>query len=121
MDKQRLGRRGEQEAARLLRGSGYRILARNFRTRLGEIDLVAREGDTLCFVEVRARSDSDFGWPEETVDYWKQRRLIRLAQGYLKAHRLGEAPIRFDVVSVLVSPDGSALRTRLIKSAFEAS
>lgn len=120
MNRTDLGRRGESVAVELLRKSGYRILDCNVRCKLGEIDLVAQEGKTISIVEIRTRSSTSMGWPEETVTFQKQRRLIRLAQWYLKFRRLGEVPVRFDVVSILLGPDGVPARTRLIKSAFDA-
>ena len=114
------GKRGEAQAALFLEGKGYRIIGRNVRARFGEIDLVAWQGKTLCFIEVKTRSSEKFGWPEESVHYFKRRVLIRLAQWYLQAHpRLGASAIRFDVVSLLLDPQGNSLRTRLICDAFQ--
>ncbi len=117
--KKGVGPRGEALAAQFLASSGYRLVARNVRSTFGEIDLVARDGQTLCFVEIKARRSTRFGWPEESVTPEKQRRLGRLAEWYCKAYRTGNVPVRFDVVSILFSPDGSVGRTRLIKGAFE--
>lgn len=119
MDKLRAGRRGEESAVRYLRAHGYRVLKRNVRARFGEIDIVAREGDTLCFVEVKARSSERFGWPEEALNLRKRQRLIRLAQWYLRRRGGAPLPVRFDVLSVLSGPDGAEGRIRLIKGAFE--
>ncbi len=115
----RIGEAGEQAAAEFLRSLGYRIIARNVRFRAGEIDLVARDGGVLVFVEVKTRRGRGFGSPGEAVTVAKQRRLIRLASLYLA--RLGgePPPCRFDVVSVEPGPDGR-LRCRLIKGAFTA-
>ncbi len=115
-----LGSRGEELAAKFLQAQGYRILEAKVRMRWGEIDLVAWAGKTLCFIEVKTRSSLRFGFPEEAVGFKKQWRLARLAQGYLKRRRLGSPPLRFDVVSLLLAPDGSAERIRLIQGAFEA-
>ncbi len=112
------GGHGEEIAARYLAGQGYKIIARNVRSKFGEIDLVARHGRTLCFVEVKARRSSRFGWPEESVTPLKQHRLRRLAEWYLQAHRLSNVPVRFDVVSLILEADNSPARMRLIKSAF---
>ncbi len=119
MNKVALGKQGEELAIRLLKSNGYRILGRNVKARFGEIDVVARDGPTLCFIEIKSRTALKFGWPEESVGPQKQWQLGRLASWYLKAHRLGEARVRFDVVSILLQPDGSAARTRLIKAAFD--
>lgn len=116
-----MGQRCEEIAADYLRGQGYRIIERNVRMRFGEIDAVARDGDALCFVEVRARSSTRFGLPEESVTPLKRRRLVRLAQGYLQRLRGHAGPIRFDVLSILLGPDGAPFRTHLIKGAFEAA
>lgn len=114
-----LGKAGEEAAVRLLRSSGYRILGRNVRARFGEIDVVAWDGATLCFIEVKARRNLAMGWPEEGVTEEKQRRLKRLATWYLKMRRLTETPARFDVVSLLWGVDGTLARSRLIKGVFE--
>lgn len=117
MNKFLAGRQAEETAVRYLRSQGYRILGRNIRAKFGEIDVVAREGPTLCFVEVKARSSIRYGWPEESVTWEKRRRLIRLAQGYLQRARW-TGPVRFDMVSVLGHPPQ---RIRLIKGAFEVA
>lgn len=96
-----LGRRGERLAARHLRRRGMRIIVRGYRTPHGEIDLVARDGDVLVFVEVKTRRQ---GQPAEAVTPEKQRRLTLAALRFLKQHRLLEVPTRFDVVAI-VWPD----------------
>ena len=109
---------GEGIAAAWLRLKGYRIEARNWRCPHGELDLVARDGDTLVFVEVKTRTSRAAGAPEEAVNHAKRRRLVRLAQAYLA--RLGgePPPCRFDVVAV----EGSRLvpRLRHLRAAFRA-
>jgi putative endonuclease len=95
-----LGQRGEAVAAKYLRRRGYIIVARGSRGALGELDLVAVEGRTVVFVEVKTRLSHDAGHPAEAVDDDKQRRLTRLAVGYLRRHGLLEYPARFDVVAV---------------------
>jgi putative endonuclease len=98
-----MGRRGEDLAHRYLRGCGFTIVARNYRTRSGaaEVDLIGWDGPALVFVEVKSRANDDFGSPEDAVDREKQVRLIRAAGEYI--HRLGVAweDVRFDVVSIL--------------------
>lgn len=122
LSKFRLGRQGESLAANFLKASGYRILKRNVKCKLGEIDLIARDGKTLCFVEVKSASmDGRVLHPEEAVGREKQRRLVRLASWYLKVTRQESVPVRFDVVSILTAGDGSAAKTRLIKGAFDAA
>lgn len=115
-----LGTRGEAAAARHLESLGYRILDRRFRTRAGEIDLVAEEAGTLVFVEVKSRSGLGFGRPAEAVDRRKRARLARAASVYLAQRRLLERACRFDVLEVLKAPGGD-LRCLLIKDAFQAS
>lgn len=103
-----LGRWGEDEAARYLRGRGLKILERNFRTPVGEIDLVAREGKTLVFVEVKTRRGELFGTPQEAVGRTKQRQIVRAAQWYLGDGRGKGLQPRFDVVAVRQRPGGVA-------------
>jgi len=96
--------RGEAAAARFLRRLGYRILARRDRSQLGELDLVALDGRTVVFVEVKTRELAGDPSPAEAVDRAKQKRLTRLALAYLKRHGLLECPARFDVVAITWPP-----------------
>jgi putative endonuclease len=107
-----LGREGEVLAARLLTGKGYRILARNYRTAGGEVDLVCQDGDTLVFVEVKTRSAGSLGRPDQAVTGVKRGRLVRAAAAFLSEHDGWERPCRFDVVAV-VDRDGSRTATHL--------
>lgn len=111
-----LGRTGEDRAAKHLSGLGYRILDRNFRTPHGEIDLIALDGDTVVFVEVKTRTGDAFGAPELAVDGRKQNRMVKAALSYLKRRRLQQMPCRFDVVAI-AGP--SAGQVELIRHAFE--
>src|SRR6478752_2733026 len=97
---QPLGRRGEAAAERYLRKLGYIIVARGHRDRIGEIDLVAVDGRTVVFIEVKTRTSQDAGHPAEAVDENKQRKLTKLALAYLKRHDLLECSARFDVVAI---------------------
>ncbi|MFH1680814.1 MAG: ribonuclease HII, partial [Candidatus Eisenbacteria bacterium] len=99
-DRRRTGERGEETAARHLEGRGYRIRARNYRTRRGEIDLVAERGREIVFVEVRFRRSEAYGVPAETVDGRKRLRIARAAAAYLVEHGLTERPCRFDLVAL---------------------
>ena len=108
-----LGPWGEAAAAAYLRKKGFRIEAMNYRTRLGEIDIIARDGRYLVFVEVKYRSTMTSGWASQAVDYHKQQRICKAAQFYLICHGYGEVPCRFDVVAV----DGEKLQW--IRNAFE--
>lgn len=111
-----VGQAWEEEAARHLERAGYRIVARNYRTRAGEIDFVAEDGATLCFIEVKARRSSAFGSPAEAVTPEKQRRIWNAAQLYLQKARVRPA-CRFDVVSVDAS--GEPARIVVLRGAFE--
>jgi putative endonuclease len=110
---------GEAAAVRYLKRRGLVILARNLRSRLGEIDLVARDGSTLVFVEVKARRGLSGDPPEAAVDARKRARLGRLALGYLAARRLGEQSCRFDVVGVLLDEAGGVTSVRHLPHAFD--
>lgn len=116
--RQELGRKGEEIAASHLLKLGYRIIERNFRCRLGEIDMVAEEAGELVFVEVRTRSSHVFGLPEESVGWDKQARLRRLAQYYLISHRHSQRRCRFDVVSVTMDSQTGKKQVKVIKDAF---
>jgi len=100
-----------------LKENGYKILARNYKTKLGEIDIVAREKDAYCFVEVKTRRSDRFGLPQEAVLNTKQKQIAKSALVFLKENKLLGKRARFDVVSVLYS-QGSP-RMSLIKNAFE--
>jgi len=95
------GRKGERIACRFLMKLGFDILARRYRSRSGELDLIAYEGDTLVFIEVKTRSSAAFGEPWEFVDWQKQQILRRTAEGFIADHDLGQYAYRFDIVSVL--------------------
>jgi putative endonuclease len=111
-----LGKEGEDIARDFLSARGYRIITRNFRTRSGEIDIIAADGPVICFVEVKTRRQERFGAPGESVQRLKQRHMAKAAVQYLKSRHLLDAPSRFDVVSI----EFTAARPRidLIQSAF---
>ncbi|MBI4437277.1 MAG: YraN family protein [Candidatus Omnitrophica bacterium] len=111
-----LGKAGEILAQRFLQGKGYKILEKNFRCRFGEIDLVAKEGGEIVFIEVKSRNGTAFGFPEEQIPWKKRRRLIRLAQFYLKRRRK-EEPTRIDVVTLLLHEGGGVQQVELIQNA----
>jgi putative endonuclease len=114
-----LGRAAEEAAAEFLVGAGLRVVERNVRFALGEVDLVCRDGDRVVFVEVKCRQAQWGDAPAAAVSWQKRRRLVLLAQLYLKARGLTEAPCRFDVVAVTASPDGQ-LQIRHLPAAFDA-
>jgi putative endonuclease len=95
-----LGQRGEDAATRYLKHQGLRILERGHDSPLGELDIIAIDGRTVVFVEVKTRTSDDAGHPTEAVDDAKQRRMTRAALAYLKAHRLLDTSARFDVVAI---------------------
>ncbi len=111
------GRLGERMACRFLMSRGFDILARRYQSRGGEIDLVAFEGDTLVFVEVKTRDSREYGDPWEFVDWEKQQRLRRSAEEFIAHHDLGRYSYRFDIVGVVV-PDRGAAQIDLYRNAF---
>jgi putative endonuclease len=115
----RLGQAAEAAAALWLEGQGYVVLARNHRTRRGEVDLVCEEAGTLCFVEVRSRSRLDFGGPEESVTQRKARRVIDAAIDWALRNGGTDRATRFDVVAVDLS--AGEPRFELYRGAFDAS
>ncbi len=116
-DRKRYGQSSEQTAVRFLERKGYKIIERNYRTALGEIDIVARHKGVLVFVEVKARRSGRFGHPGAAVTPAKQRRISMAALTYLKAHRAMDKPARFDVVTIMQT-DGPA-QVEVIANAFE--
>lgn len=113
-----LGSKGEEAAAGILKENGYKIIACNYKTKLGEIDIIARDRDTYVFIEVKTRRSSRFGMPAEAIVSHKQKQISKAALSFLKANNLLEARSRFDVVSILWGADGKP-EASLIKNAFE--
>lgn len=113
-----LGFMGEQAAKAYLEAKGYKILHENYVTPLGEIDLIAREGETLVFVEVKARSSEEYGPPEASVTRGKRRQIVKAAELYLLKARLKDVACRFDVVAVTFPRGGEAPWIELIRNAF---
>ena len=109
------GAEAEKRAAAFLEKKGFRIIGRNFRSRFGEIDLIAEDGRRIVFVEVRCRNRSDYGLPEETVDRFKQNKLLKTAEFYLAGRGLAGKDARFDVVAA--GKDG---KIKHIENAFDA-
>ncbi len=110
--------RGEKAAKAYLRGRGYTILEENYRTPLGEIDLIAREGDTLVFIEVKTRRSGLFGLPQEAVTAAKRHQIVKVAEYYLSRAGSPAADCRFDVVAVALSGEGRSPQCTLIPNAF---
>ena len=115
-----IGQAAEETAARWLARAGLAVLERNVRFREGEIDLVCREDDVVVFVEVKCRRPHWGEGPGDAVSWDKRRRLVRLAQHYLRARRLDHARCRFDVVAVTIESDGTH-SVRHLPGAFDAS
>ncbi len=121
LDPRRLfGQEGESAAEQYLRQKGYRIVARNLRSSVGELDLVAEDGQVLVFVEVKARRTDAFGGAIHAVDQRKQEKLIQLAAQYLARHRIQGRLCRFDVV-LLQGTDAVTSQIEHIQNAFEVS
>ncbi len=112
-----LGIEGENLAVRFLEKKGYRIIRRNYKTYIGEIDIIALDGSTLVFVEVKTRGNDSFGKPFEAVNEKKRQKLKNLALLYLKKHGK-EIPVRFDVLSIFSNNKGEK-EIEHIKDAFE--
>ena len=115
--KPELGKKHEQLACEFLQARGLNLMERNYRCRLGELDLIMRDGSSVVFVEVRFRRNCRYGSPAETVNSAKQKRLIRTASLYLQSRRI-DASCRFDVVAVVGEAPDTTLRW--IKNAFQA-
>jgi putative endonuclease len=113
------GDRGEDRTATFLRQEGYRILERNYRCPLGEMDIIARDGKTIVFIEVKARSSDRFGSPQAAIGPQKQRRMTAIALCYLKGKGWLGMPARFDVAAVRL--DAAGERVTLYKNAFDAT
>jgi len=99
------GKLGEELACQFLRKQGFRVLAQNYRTRLGELDIICRKGKTIIFVEVRSRTDDDGLPAEESLNPKKIDHLLKCAQAWLGKKRLSENPVRFDLITVDFSGD----------------
>jgi len=111
------GRKGERIACRFLMRQGFDILVRRFRARRGEVDLVALEGDTLVFVEVKTRASREFGDPWEFVDWEKQQSLRMAGEEFIACYDLGKYAYRFDVVSV-IAPGTRSQEVEIFRNAF---
>ena len=114
-----LGERGEMVAWNYLAKQGYKILEKNYRCKIGEIDVVAQKEKKLSFIEIKTRAHHGFGRPEESVHPIKQRKLIQLAKWYLKDKRKEEASVSFDVLAITWK-ENEEPDMRLIENAFDA-
>jgi putative endonuclease len=116
-----LGRWGEKQAVRFLKRLGFKIIERNFVSPVGEIDVVAREGDVLVFVEVKTRTEADFGGPLPAVNASKRRKLVQVAKSYLAGRRALDVKCRFDVVGVVQKLGSDEPEIEHVRNAFSAS
>ena len=114
---QKFGEKGEALAVQRLKKAGYKIIKTNYRNRLGEIDIIAKENDTIVFVEVKSRRSVNFGNPKQAITLQKQKKISMVALSYLKTMGLDTARARFDVVTVISNQDKP--QVEIIKNAFE--
>ncbi len=114
--RQQLGKKGEDLAARYLTSLGFSIIARNFKARYGEIDIIALDGATLAFIEVKTRIGESFGKPEEAITPWKLREVVQTAQFYKSLHPELPEALRVDVVAIEFKAEGQLEYIRLIKN-----
>ncbi|MFC1645555.1 YraN family protein [Candidatus Omnitrophota bacterium] len=112
-----LGRKGEDAAVDFLKRKGYKIIERNYRNKLGEIDVIAKDSNTLCFIEVKTRTNFKFGYPQEAITNFKQKKINRVALSYLKQYNLLNISARFDIISVVFNKQDK-FDIEIIKDAF---
>jgi putative endonuclease len=116
-----LGSFGEDMACSYLQKQGYKILDRNFSCKVGELDIIAMEGDTLAFIEVKCRTGVEYGHPSEAVSYSKQGKIVKAALFFMTKNKLFDYMCRFDVIEVLTDGTEECSHINLIKNAFEYS
>ncbi|MDP8213144.1 MAG: YraN family protein [Candidatus Zapsychrus exili] len=119
-EKKNLGKIGEDLAVSFLKKNGYKIVERNFLTRIGEIDIIAKDKKVICFIEVKTRKSLDFGVGYEAVLVSKQGKIINAAKIYLAKNNICDTDIRFDVLSILLSDDNEIKEIEVIKGAFDS-
>jgi putative endonuclease len=112
-----LGKQGEELALKTIRSMGYRDILQNYRCPLGEIDLIARDADTLVFLEIKTRRTGPTGYAKEAVTARKRRQISKVALAYLKANNCSDMRARFDVIAISLA--GSCPRIEVIKNAFD--
>jgi putative endonuclease len=114
------GREGESAALTFIKKKGYRILEKNFRSKVGEIDIIAEQDGVIVFIEVKARTNHEFGHPLNALTPAKQRKIIQTAQSFLARKRLSEKPMRFDVVALTSkSENDDSWEIELLENAFQ--
>lgn len=116
MKKKSLGRLGEELAVKQLKNNGYRILEQNFRSKFGEIDIIAQEGGDLVFIEVKTRWSKSFGPPEEAITPWKIQHIIKAGEYYKLLHPETPEALRIDAVAVDLSSEGKIERVEILKN-----
>ena len=116
MRKKSLGNLGENLALKHLKKNGYKIINRNFESKYGEIDVIARDGKTLVFIEVKTRSSDKFGYPEKAITPWKIKRMAKTAQYYLTRYPREKSPFRLDAVAISLDESGKIDRIKIIKN-----
>jgi putative endonuclease len=116
-EKKEIGQRGEEMAVSFLKGLNYQILERNYRCKLGEVDIIALDNDTLVFIEVRTRSSLDFGLPQESINRRKRHQISKVALEFMLRKKMKNIPARFDVVAISLEPGKE--KVDHIKDAFE--
>ena len=114
-----LGKKGEAKAKELLVAEGYTVLETNYTCFLGEIDIIAREKNSVCFIEVKTRRSLDFGFPAEAIDKKKQKKIELVARYYLNQRRIDSKEYRFDIVEVYYNKQNEFLDSAIIRDAFE--
>lgn len=115
-----LGAFGEDTACEYLGKCGYKVLQRNFGCRVGEIDIIAFQGDTIVFIEVKTRSSQRYGLPSEAVSKTKQQRMVKTALYYMQKYKLLDYMCRFDVIEIIIDDEGN-YQINLITDAFQYS
>lgn len=119
--RQLLGQRGERHAAKYLKQKGYKVVTANYRCKYGEIDIIAKDADILIFIEVKTRTNTNFGGPAAAVDYRKQQQISKVAHHYLVTyHHNDDVDVRFDVICIL-SPKDRTTKIEHIIDAFDFS
>lgn len=116
-DRLELGKKGENLALKTIRSMGYKDILQNYRCRLGEIDLIARDGDTLVFLEIKTRRTGSTAYAKEAVNVRKRRQISKVALNYMKTNNCENTRARFDVVAI--SLVGSSPKIEVIKNAFD--
>jgi len=117
----KFGREGEKAAIKFLKKNGYRIIEKNFRTKAGEVDVIAEQEKVLVFVEVKTRSGNQLGHPVQALTPHKQKKISMIARGFLSKHKIQDRECRFDVVSILGDPGAPKdWEIELIQDAFRA-